>query len=438
MALIFQAIFTWATPLMDGIKAGKSLLAGLVRDGLGTGPLGSLLADGVIEGVGSVLVFLPQILILFGFIAILEDCGYMARVAYLMDKLMARCGLSGKSFLPMLSSVACAVPGILATRTIEQRRDRLATILVAPLMSCSARLPVYTLMISAFFPICSDANPGGYPWWTPGLILFCMYALGVILAPMVAYVLKRTLLKGATPPFVMEMPLYRWPSWKNVIQRMTESAGEFIKRAGTIIVASMIVVWALLYFPRGGDAKGTYDEQVAALNEKIDELKKQDDQEQQIEQLEGERDKLLGKWKRESWLGSMGRAIEPVVEPLGWDWKIGMAALASFPAREVIVGTLGMIYNLGDAEPDELKDKLAEKMREEEREGQPGRKVFTVPVALSIMVFFALCCQCASTLAVIKRETKSWGWPVFTFVYMTTLAYVGAMLTYQIGTWMSA
>jgi ferrous iron transport protein B len=394
-------------------------------------------------------VFLPQILILFGFIAILEDCGYMARVAYLMDKLMARCGLSGKSFLPMLSSVACAVPGILATRTIEQRRDRLATILVAPLMSCSARLPVYTLMISAFFPIRSDANSDGYPFWTPGLILFCMYALGVVLAPLVAFLLKRTLLKGATPPFVMEMPLYRWPSWKNVLQRMTESASEFIKRAGTIIVASMIVVWALLYFPRGGDPKGTYDEQAAALNKKIDELKMQAEKEEEdsparkaltdkVEEIEGERNDLLGKWKRQSWLGSMGRAIEPVVKPLGWDWKIGMAALASFPAREVIVGTLGMIYNLGDGEPDDLKKELAKKMQDEEWEGQPGRKVFTVPVALSIMVFFALCCQCASTLAVIKRETKSWGWPIFTFVYMTTLAYVGAMLVYQIGTWLTA
>ncbi len=443
MFLIFQAIFTAAQPLMDLIKLGKSGLAGLVRDLLPAGPLTSLLADGLIEGVGSVLVFLPQILILFLFIAILEDCGYMARVAYLMDRLMARCGLSGKSFLPMLSSVACAVPGILATRTIEDRRDRLATILVAPLMSCSARLPVYALMIAAFFPVRGDDNPDGYSWWVPGFILFSMYAIGVILAPLVAFLLKRTLLRGETPVFVMELPLYKRPSAGVVLRRMGESGWEFIRRAGTLIVAAMIVVWALLYFPNGD-----YDSRVAALNADVKELKEKaedaeedsDDKEaleNQIEDREKERDRLLGEWKRQSVLGRMGHAIEPVVAPLGWDWKIGMAALASFPAREVIVGTMGLIYNLGEGEPDEIQDKLARKMREDEWEDQPGRKVFTAPVALSIMVFFALCCQCASTLAVIRRETKTWRWPIFTFVYMTVLAYVGAFVTYQVGTWIA-
>jgi ferrous iron transport protein B len=227
---------------------------------------------------------------------------------------------------------------------------------------------------------------------------------------------------------------------------MTDSAAEFVKRAGTIIVAAMIVVWALLYFPQGSGPGGTYDERVAGLNgdiralkEKAEEAKEPEKEalEQEIGGKEEKRDELLGEWKRQSWLGRMGRMIEPVVEPLGWDWKIGMAALASFPAREVIVGTLGMIYNLGQGEPDALKDKLSDKMRAEEWEGQPGRKVFTTPVALSIMVFFALCCQCASTLAVIRRETRSWGWPLLTFVYMTVLAYVGALGVYQLGTWLA-
>src|SRR5207247_349616 len=225
MFVVFEAIFIGARPLMTAISTGKDGLADLVRDALPPGPLTSLLADGVLEGVGSVLVFLPQILILFGFIAVLEDCGYMARVAFLMDRLMARAGLSGKSFIPMLSSMACAVPGIMATRVIEHRRDRLATILVAPLMSCSARLPVYALLVGAFLT-------EGYPVWVPGLVLFAMYALGVVLAPLVALLLKRTLLRGETPVFVMEMPLYKWPSLRTVLRRMGDSGWAFVRRAG--------------------------------------------------------------------------------------------------------------------------------------------------------------------------------------------------------------
>src|SRR5579864_5411049 len=234
MFLIFQPIFTGARPLMDLISSGKDMLAEWLGGLLPAGALKSLLLDGVLEGVGSILVFLPQILILFGFIAILEDCGYMARAAFLMDKLMSRCGLSGKSFIPMLSSVACAVPGIMATRVIENRRDRLATILVAPLMSCSARLPVYALLIGAFLT-------KGYAWWLPGVTMFCLYMLGLVLAPLIALLLKRTLLRGETPAFVMEMPLYKVPSLRLVLRRMYDSAGAFLRRAGTIILASMIV-----------------------------------------------------------------------------------------------------------------------------------------------------------------------------------------------------
>lgn len=422
MFIVFQSIFTWATPLMDVINAGKDALADALRGLMAPGPLSSLLIDGVLEGVGGVLVFLPQIVILFGFIAILEDCGYMARAAFLMDKIMARCGLSGKSFIPLLSSFACAIPGVMAARVIEDRRDRLATILVAPLMSCSARLPVYVLLTAAFIP--TDTWLG---LALPGLVLFAMYLIGIIVAPLVALVLKRTLLRGDTPVFLMELPPYKWPAPALVLHRMYDRGKAFVRRAGTLILASMIVVWALLYFPYT-DAEGhTYDDRIAELKERLEE--------QEDPALEEEMHQLEGEWKRQSILGRMGRWIEPVVEPLGWDWRIGMAAIASFPAREVVVGTLGIIYNVGD-EADEESDSLHEQLQQatwDAGSARAGQPVFTVPVALSLMVFFALCCQCASTLAVIKRETNSWRWPVFTFVYMTVLAYVGALLTYQIG-----
>jgi ferrous iron transport protein B len=413
MFVVFQSIFTWATPFMDLIKDGQKLLAGWLGSLLPAGPLASLLTDGVIEGVGSVLVFLPQIALLFAFIAVLEDCGYMARAAFLMDKLMARCGLSGKSFIPLLSSLACAVPGIMATRVIENRRDRLATILVAPLMSCSARLPVYTLLIGAFLTV-------GHAWWVPGLTLFALYLVGLVTAPLVALLLKRTLLRGETPVFVMEMPLYKWPSLRAVLRRVYDSGWAFVRRAGTVILASMIVVWALLYFPHT-DGTETYPDRIERLEQEAEAAA----DEEQKGAKEQEIKATLGAWKQQSVLGQMGRAIEPAVKPLGWDWKIGTAALASFPAREVVVGTLGIIYNLGDDE-EEVEKSLGDKLKEE-------TQVFSVPTALSLMVFFALCCQCASTLAVIRRETRSWRWPLFTFAYMTALAYVGALVTYQVG-----
>jgi ferrous iron transport protein B len=426
MFLVFLAIFTWAKGPMDLIKDSMTALAKWTHDLIGTGPLASLLADGIIKGVGSVLVFLPQILILFAFIAVLEDCGYMARAAYLMDRLMAKSGLSGKSFIPMLSSVACAIPGIMATRTIENRRDRLVTILVAPLMSCSARLPMYGVVIVAFFSVAAGA-----PAWLAALVTFCMYLLGIIVAPLVALLLKKTLLRGETPPFVMEMPVYKRPALGTVLRRVSDAGWEFLRRAGTIIVAAMIVVWALLYFPNGPE----YEKKIAELREAKEKLG--EDKKDEADEIEDQINEADGAWKRQSYLGRAGKAIEPIVRPLGWDWKIGMAALASFPAREVVVGTLGIIYNMGETgDTDEERQKLAERMKKETFDDDPKRQVLTVPAGLSLMVFFALCCQCASTLAVIKRETRTWRWPVFTFVYMTLLAYVGAFLVYQIGSWM--
>jgi ferrous iron transport protein B len=421
MFVVFQSIFTWAKPLMKWIAGAKDLLAGVLSDHLPAGAFTALLLDGVLEGVGSVVQFLPQILILFAFIAVLEDCGYMARAAFLMDKLMARCGLSGKSFIPMLSSVACAVPGIMATRVIENRRDRLATILVAPLMSCSARLPVYTLLIGAFLT-------DGYPIWMPGLVMFAMYSIGIVIAPLVALVLKRTLLRGETPAFVMEMPLYKRPDWRTVGRRVYDSGWAFVRRAGTVILATMVFVWALLYFPHRDAAGVKYDDRIAAVKQAGGE------EEEQTDKINA----ITAEWKRDSILGRFGRAIEPAVKPLGWDWRVAVAALASFPAREVVVGTLGIVYQKGKVESEDKAavTELGAKLADAKWEGT-GRKVFTVPVALSLMVFFALCCQCASTLAVIRRETRSWGWPAFTFVYMTVLAYLGALVTYQVGTMFS-
>jgi ferrous iron transport protein B len=490
MFLVFQSIYTGARPLMKAIDAGKDLLGESVSAVLPAGEFTSLLVEGVIGGVGAVLVFLPQILILFAFIAVLEDCGYMARAAFLMDRVMSRCGLSGKSFIPMLSSVACAVPGIMATRVIEDRRDRLATIVTAPLMSCSARLPVYVLLIGAFLT-------DGYPVWMPGVTMFGLYALGLVLAPLVALALKRTLLKGQTPAFVMEMPGYKWPSVRVVLRRLFDSGWMFLRRAGTIILASMVLVWVLLNFPAGD-----YRARIAALNapvqqereqakeleEKITSLREEEQalpadeetagwfglvrrrgatpQEQlqrarlqaEVAAAEGElaglkktldpvdeqANALEAEWKRQSFLGRLGRAVEPAVRPLGWDWRVGVAVLASFPAREVVVSTLGIVYRQGKVDTEEIRNAkdpagtdLGKALKDARWDDDPDRRVFTTPAALSLLVFFALCCQCASTLAVIRRETRTWAWPAFTFVYMTALAYVAALATFQVGTWLS-
>jgi ferrous iron transport protein B len=425
MAIVFQAIYSWAAPLMDLIDGIFAGLGNQVAALMPAGAFQSLVVDGVIAGVGSVVIFLPQIVILFGFIALLEDCGYMARAAFLMDRLMSWAGLSGRSFVPMLSSFACAIPGVMATRVIENRRDRFATILVAPLMSCSARLPVYTIMIAAFIP--ARTWLGGWIG-LQGFILFGMYMVGIVVAIPVAWILKKTLLKGETPPFVMEIPPYKVPDWRTVSLRMYDRGRAFLVRAGTIIFAVAILVWGLAYFPRPEHIAAQYAAQAAAIE--------RDFENQAI--LEAERDGALqaieqeeaGAYLRQSILGWMGQFVEPAVKPLGWDWKIGMATIASFPAREVIVATLGTIYNLG-SDADEGSGSLHEALKA--ATWPDGRPVFTSLVALSIMVFFALCCQCAATLAVIQRETRSWRWPALTFMYMTTLAYLAALITYQGG-----
>jgi len=401
---MFAAIFWLAPPLMDLISSGMDGLAGVVEGVLPEGAIRSLVVDGILAGVSSTAVFVPQIALLFLFIALLEGCGYLARAAYLMDRLLVGAGLSGKSFIPLLSSFACAIPGIMATRTIESRRDRLLTILVAPLMSCSARLPVYLLLCGAFVP----ARAAGIPWLPlRAVVLAGLYALGVAVAAAVAWVLSRTVFHGPPQPFVMELPGWRWPRAGVVLERSREAAWSFLGNAGTLIVALSIVLWALGHYPRpaapaGGDLPAA---------------------------------EARGEALRQSFLGRAGRLVEPVVRPLGWDWRIGCAALASFPAREVVLATLGVIYNLGDVDADSAEGATAlERRLKAARWDGTDRPVFTLPVALSIMVFFALCAQCASTLVVIGRETGSWIWPVVTFSYMTALAWLGAFVVFQVGT----
>ncbi len=411
LLLVFQTIFSWATLPMDLLEKGFGGLGDLVRSQMSEGILTDLLVDGIIAGVGGIMIFLPQILLLFLFISILEDTGYLARAAFLLDKLMSRVGLHGRAFLPLMSSFACAIPGIMATRTIEDRRDRFATILIAPLMSCSARLPVYTLMIGAFF-----AGQTVFGFLSLGAVLMlAMYMLGIFAAIIVAFVLKRTILKARPAPFVMELPPYRLPNIRTIFQNMLTRAWLFVKRAGTVILAISIVLWALMYFPRSqqsavSDQQSTQPTQVAEIASS--------DLAPDSQQLQN------------SYAGKLGHVIEPVIRPLGFDWKIGVALIASFAAREVLVSTLSIIYNVGKDENEE-SETLISAIRNAKK--TDGSIVWTPLTAVTLMVFFVLAMQCMSTVAVVRRETNSWAWTLFMVVYMTVLAYAAAFVTYQGG-----
>jgi ferrous iron transport protein B len=467
MFAVFQSISTLAKPLMKRCEMGQEVFGAWIGSLMSLGPFRSLMVDGVIAGVGGILVFLPQICFLFLFIALLEDCGYMARAAFLMDKLMTKVGLSGKSFVPLMSSFACAIPGIMATRTIENRRDRMVTILVAPLMSCSARFPVYTLMIVAFFP---DIGWAGGWISLQGLLLFAMTFFGAAVAIPVAWLFKKTLFRGETPPFVMELPSYKWPSAHIVLSRVYDRVKAFVVRAGTLIFATSILIWAASYFPGdhteqyrlqeeigrtrsrlesdlsdrdrlealksklvAGDESGRFAES-NRLAEVEKELADVEIRLEPLNRLVADRNSISEQLLEASYLGRFGKVIEPTVRPLGWDWRIGVGVLASFPAREVIVSTLGTIYSLG-SDVDETDTGLQAALRDSK--WSDGRPVYSIPVALSIMVFFALCAQCVSTLIVIRRETNSWGWPLFTFTYMTVLAYLGAFAAYRLAAWIT-
>jgi ferrous iron transport protein B len=402
MALVFQGVFSVAPPLGDAIEGAVNAVGGLVGGLLPEGDLRSLVVDGVIAGVGSVLVFLPQIALLFLFLGLLEDSGYMARAAFLMDRVMRRVGLHGKSFIPMLSGYACAVPGIMATRTVEHEQDRLATIMVVPLMSCSARLPVYTLLIGAFVP--ATAVLGGV-LTLQGLTMLGMYLLGTVTALGAAALFKRTLLRGPVRPMILELPPYRRPSVRSLAVSVAGRARLFVQRAGTVILALSVVLWAMATYPKTAPAPGLAPEAQAEL------------------QLE------------RSVLGRIGHAIEPAVRPLGYDWKIGVSIAASFAAREVFVSTMGTIYGAGDPEADDaagLRDRLRA-----ERNPRTGRPAYTPLVAVGLMVFYVYALMCMSTVAVTVRETgggaRGWRWAALQFGYMLALAWVAAFLVYQGG-----
>jgi ferrous iron transport protein B len=403
--IVFELVFRFAEVFIGALDHGFGIVAEWAAELLPAGALQSFVTDGVITGVGGILAFLPQILLLFAIIAILEDCGYMARAAYMNDRLMRSLGLSGRAFIPLLSSFACAVPAIMGTRAIADRRERFVTILIAPFMSCSARLPVYVLMITAFVP---DIKFFGGWSSLHALVMLGMYLIGVLVAIPVARLLKSTAFAGPASGFMLELPSYKLPRLRAMWQRVYFAGREFIVRAGTIILAVNIVVWALGYFPRSTATRVAIETQAQAAgwNEATFESR------------------LAGAYLRESYLGRIGHAIEPVVQPIGWDWRIGMAVVASFPAREVVVASLGTIYNLGE-QTDEHSESLQAAISNARWDGT-DKPVFTLPVALSIMVFFALCAQCSSTLVMIGRETGSWTWPVVSFIGMTLIAYFAA------------
>jgi ferrous iron transport protein B len=372
MALVFQAVFTWAQAPMDLIGRGQDALASFVRHNMTAGPLRDLLVNGVINGAGTTITFLPQIMILFFFLAILEDSGYLARAAFLMDKLMSKVGLHGKSFIPMLSSFACAIPGIMASRTISDRKSRLVTMLVAPLMSCSARLPVYSMMIGAF--IVAKYR---------GMTMVFLYLFGVVAAFFMAWLFKKTLLRSAPPRFFIELPPYHMPAPRTVASHIIERSMAFLRRAGTIITMVSVVLWWLVSYPHNASYTST----------------------QQM---------------THSYAGMLGHAIEPAIKPIGFDWRIGVSLVSSFAAREVFVSSMGTIYSSGEDDAS-----LRQALRNDPH--------FTPLLAVTIMVFYVLAMQCLSTLAVVRRETNSWKWPLFMFGYMTALAWTASFVVWNVG-----
>ncbi|HLP78826.1 MAG TPA: ferrous iron transport protein B [Candidatus Paceibacterota bacterium] len=436
MALMFQSIFTFAKVPMELLQHGVDWIGGLVGKAIPPGDLNSLLVDGVVAGVGAVVVFLPQILLLFLFIGFLEDTGYMARAAFLMDRLMSKVGLHGKSFIPMLSSFACAIPGIMATRTIESPKDRLVTILVAPLMSCSARLPVYTLLIGACIPkrvlgnLRCDVNLGFVKFnlfgflGLQGLTMLSMYLLGIVVALIMAWVFKKTLLKGETPMLIMELPPYKRPLLRVIARHMWDRSKIFLRRAGTVILGINIILWFLATYPKSPAISQEFAAKQTAVEQSASDEKAKAEALAEINREES------GTKLRNSFAGRLGRAIEPLIKPLGFDWKIGIGIVSSFAAREVFVSTMSTVYNVGE-EGDGTKTQLEETLRQQKR--PDGTPVFTTLTAVTLMVFYVFALQCVSTVAIVRRETNSWKWPLFQWAYMGILAWGFAFATLHLG-----
>jgi len=408
MLVVFQSLFSWSDPAISLIEDAFAWLRSGITAQLPAGIFRDFLTQGILSGLGNVLVFLPQILLLFFFIGLLEDSGYMARVAYLMDRIMKALGLHGRAFVPMLSGFACAVPAILATRTMERQRDRLLTMLVIPLMTCSARLPVYTLIIAALFP------PSRVFGFVPvqGLLMVGMYGFATVMTLLSAGVLGRTVVKGRRIPLILELPPYRLPSLRGTLKMMWERATVFLKEAGTMILACTVALWVLLSFPRAPAPVTTTTAPVAAANA---------DHPAPVARVESPIAQSYG--------GKLGHAIEPALRPLGFDWKIGVGLIGAFAAREVFVATLGLVYGI-DASDDDASP-LRDRLRAETR--PDGKPAYTPLMGLSLLIFFAVSCQCMSTLAAVKRETKSYKWPAFMFAYMTGLAYLLSFTVFQVG-----
>lgn len=408
--LMFQSIFSWATYPMDFIDEAFANLAGFVQSKMSPGVLTDLLTEGIIPGIGGVVIFIPQIAILFFFIAILEETGYMSRVVFLMDKIMRKFGMNGKSVIPLISGTACAIPAIMATRTIGSWKERLITILVTPFTTCSARLPVYAILIALIIPAKSVLGFINLQ----GLVLLSLYVLGFLSAVTGAFILNKSLDIKTKSFFVVEMPDYKFPSFKNVFYEVLEKTKAFVFDAGKIILAISIVLWFLA--SNGGEA---FDNAEQNVKQTVD-----------ASISDEELDKKIASYKLEnSYIGNIGKTIEPVIRPLGYDWKIGIALLTSFAAREVFVGTLATIYSVEaeDEDTTTIKEKMAAEVNP-----RTGKKMFNLPVGMSLLIFYAFAMQCMATLAVVKRETKSWKWPLIQLFGMGVLAYVASFLTYQI------
>ena len=446
MGTLFVSLFWLAQPIMDALQNSIDWLGQLTTRKLADGPIKDLLVSGVFKGVGAVIVFVPQIALLFLFLSILEDSGYLARAAFLMDRVLSKVGLHGKSFIPLLSSFACAIPGIMATRTIESRKDRLATILVAPFMSCSARLPVYTLLIGTFF-----ASFGAMA--QAGVMLSC-YALGIIAAAGTAFIFKRSFLKGAPTSFILELPTYKVPQASEVGRQVWKNTWAFITKAGTTIFCLSIVLWAMAYYPRLPESKTKTIEQTVRSDAKntlvfpeqkvhVSLLPRVDPfvgpvfttgsglHTPTADELEDMVKKAVSAAQSEySLAGRLGHGMEPILKPLGFDWKMGVGLVGAFAAREVFVSTMGIVYSVGEVERGKTAN-LATVMRQDRYPN--GQPVWTPLVAVSLLVWFVLAMQCMSTVAIVRRETGGWSWPIFMILYMNGLAYVASLAVFQVG-----
>lgn len=422
MLVVFQALFTWAEPAIEAIESLVALVQDGVRAVMPPGPLTDLLVEGVVAGVGNVVVFVPQIALLFFFIGLLEDLGYLARAAFVIDRVMRAVGLHGRAFVPMLSGFSCAVPAVMSTRTLEQRKDRLLTMLVLPLTSCSARLPVYVLITATVF----DAGSTVMGIRAGALALFGMYALSVVAALVAAGVLRRTVLPGPAPTFVLELPPYRRPVMALLLRGVWQRVQTFLIDAGTVILALTIVLWALLSYPKDPQvtAQAEADRAAVAAVALDDEARQA-----RLDEIDS---RESGAHLRNSIAGRLGRAFEPVIAPLGFDWRIGVGILGAFAAREVFVGTLGVVFDISGA--DEANEPLREVLRQ--ATWPDGSPLMTPLAGVSLMVFFALACQCMSTVAIVRRESGGWRWALFMVAYMTVLAYAASLLVYQGGRWM--